>query len=95
MTYGSAARRIAPLLLLAGALTVMTAVPVQAENPWGCRAKIERAVARYDMAVDRFGPDSARADKERYTVTAIKQKCYQLFGQWWEPHDRRWHREHW
>ena len=87
-------RRMA-LLLFAGAGFALMSVPAQAENPWGCRAKIERAVARYEAAVERFGPDSPRAYKERYKVDAIKQRCYQLFGRWWDPRDNRWHREHW
>ena len=77
------------------AVLTLTAAPAEAENPWGCRAKISRAVDRYDRAVDKFGRASPEADKARYKVEDIKQKCYALFGEWWDPHGNRWHHEHW
>jgi hypothetical protein len=76
-------------------MLTVTAMPAQAENPGGCRAKIERAEARYDAAVYRFGRDSARAYKERDNVNYVRAYCYRLFGEWWDPHGNRWHREHW
>jgi hypothetical protein len=83
------------MLLFAGAVLALTSVPAQAENPWGCRAKIGRAVDRYDAAVERYGRSSYKADKERYKVDAIKRKCHELFGEWWDPRDSRWRRERW
>jgi hypothetical protein len=77
------------------AVLALTAAPARAENPWGCRAKISRAVERYDAAVDRYGSDSPKAYKERLKVEQIKDYCYRLFGEWWDPHSNRWHREHW
>ncbi len=94
----SITRRLAPSFLAcagAAAMLTFTAVPARAENPDGCRAKIERAEARYDAAVYRFGRDSALADKKRYKVNSVRAYCYRLFGEGWDSRGSRWHREHW
>ncbi|MBV9540953.1 MAG: hypothetical protein JO167_06770 [Alphaproteobacteria bacterium] len=80
--------------LLAGAAAALafSALPAQAGS-WGdCQGKIDRAVSRYETAVDRYGEDSDKAYKEGLKVREIKRKCHDLWGRWYDPRGGGWGR---
>jgi hypothetical protein len=75
------------------ATMALAAAPAEAGNWRDCQGKIARAVDRYEAAVDRYGPRSDRAYKERYKVREIKRKCYEAYGRRWDPRGDRYNRD--
>ena len=56
-----------------------------------CQRQIERAEARLDQAVRKYGESSRRAEQRRRDLNAERERCWSRYHGWWDAHERRWH----
>lgn len=58
-----------------------------------CQHRIEHARARLDHEIQRHGAHSPQADAAWHTLRAERQHCWNENHEWWDDHDRTWHRD--
>src|ERR1700692_3897496 len=89
---------IAATSVLAGAILtavlLFTAVPrLHAEDYNRCQRRVAHAEHELHEAIEKHGPHSARADRERRELHEARERCWSERHQWWDEHEQRWHTE--
>jgi len=87
---------LAKTLVAAATLSVLLFVAVprsQADGRAQCQRNIERAEARLDRAVQKYGGKSPQAIGRWRELNAERERCYNLYHGWWNPRDHQWHND--
>lgn len=71
---------------LAAALLLSSSLPALADHADACRIKIERAEARLDNAIDRYGRDSRRTRDARHDLENARDWCGHHDHSWLDTH---------
>src|ERR1700730_10025176 len=58
-----------------------------------CRHRIEKAEARLDVAIRRYGEHSHEAEDRRRDLNAERDRCWSRYHAWWNGHENQWHSE--
>jgi len=73
------------------ALLLFVAVPrLQADGRAKCQRNIERAEARLDNAVHRYGGNSRAAIDRWHELNAERERCFNLYHGWWDGRAHVW-----
>jgi len=74
------------------ALLLFVAVPrLQADDRAKCQRNIERAEARLQNAIQRYGGNSRAAIDRWHELNAERERCFSLYHGWWDPRAHVWH----
>ena len=84
--------------LVAGAMLsvflLFVAVPrSQADGREKCQRNIERAEARLDQAIHRYGGNSRQAIDRWHELNAERERCWREHRAWWDAHAHQWHND--
>ena len=89
--------RSGKVLLAAATLSTLllfVAVPrLQADGRAKCERNIERAEARLDNAIHKYGGNSRAAIDRWHELNAERERCYNLYHAWWDGHAHVWHND--
>ena len=84
-------------LVAAAILSVLlayVAVPrSQADDRAKCQQRVERAQARLDDAIRRYGGNSKQAINSWHQFNAENERCWNLYHEWWSKNDHQWRKE--
>ena len=73
-------------------LLLFVAVPrSQADDRAKCQRNIERAEARLQNAIQRYGGNSRAAIDRWHELNAERERCFNLYHGWWDPRAHVWH----
>ncbi|HVP52332.1 MAG TPA: hypothetical protein VMT05_09500 [Terriglobales bacterium] len=90
-------KRLGKTLVAGATLSVFllfVAVPrSQADGRGKCQRNMERAEARLDQAIHRYGGNSRQAIDRWHELNAERQRCWNQYHAWWGVQDHRWHDE--
>ena len=91
--FSAAAASLLSAAVLTAAL-LFTAVPrLHAEDYDRCQRRVAHAEHELHEAIEKHGPHSARADRERRELHEARERCWSERHQWWDEHEHRWHTE--
>src|SRR5882762_10409190 len=81
-------------LIILAAVLLCAAVPrLQAETLDRCQRRVAHAEHELHEAITRHGRQSRLANHERRELHNARERCWRERHQWWNEHERRWHKE--
>jgi len=89
--------KLGKTLVAAAMLSVLlafVAVPrSQADDRGKCQHSAERAQAKLNDAIARYGGNSQQAINRWHQLNAVREQCWNQYHAWYSPTDRQWHNE--
>jgi len=85
--------RLRNVLIATATLSVLLFIAVPRTHADGraqCQRNVERAEARLDNAVHKYGGKSPQAAARWRELNAERERCYNLYHAWWNPHEHQW-----
>ena len=77
-----------------GALLLFIAAPrSQADDRAQCQQRVERAEARLNNAISKFGAKSEQANAKQRDLNTERERCWKQNHAWWGVRDHQWHTE--
>jgi len=88
--YSRLGRTLVAAVMLSVLLAFVAVPRSQADDRANCQRNIERAQARLDQAISRYGGNSQQAIDRWHQLNFERERCYKQYQGWWNPQDRQW-----
>ena len=97
MTIQSGGKKFFSRVVLATAALGMLAFAgtprASAESYDKCQRRIYKADRKLHGAVEHHGWNSRQADRARFELRQVRERCWRERHRWWDEDGRRWHND--
>ena len=78
---------------LSAFLLFVGAPALSADEGHECRERIEKAEAKLEKEIRKYGWRSRQAEKRRADLNAARERCWNQYHRWYSGRDHNWHND--